>query len=135
MRIPAIITTHKELIMCNNNRDQAAALCKMYRERLQSVVVVNKASTLSPLAAEWILDHMDKDDKLKTTDNYLLEDFRLYYMVRRLSEFTYVRKSDDTTHKLTYPQRARLLCSMHKWRNWDVDLFELALKNFAEKLS
>ena len=121
--------------MCNNNRaEQAAALTKMYRERLEKVVVVNKASTLSPLAAEWILDHMDKDDKLKTTDNYLLEDFRLYYMVRRLNEFTYVRKSDDTIHKLTYPQRARLLTVMHKWRNWDVDLFEQALKGYSDKL-
>lgn len=122
--------------MCNNNAsEQAAALCKMYRERLEQVVIVNKASTLSPLAAEWILDHMDKDDKLKTTDNYLLDDFRLYYMVRRLNEFTYVRKSDDTIHKLTYPQRARLLTVMHKWRNWDVDLFETALKGYADKLS
>ena len=122
--------------MCNNNRaEQAAALCKMYRERLEKVVVVNKASLLAPISAEWILDHMDKDDKLKTTDNYLLEDFRLYYMVRRLSEFTYVRKSDDTIHKLTFPQRARLLTVMHKWRNWDVDLFETALKGYADKLS
>ena len=120
--------------MCNNNRSQhAAALTKMYRERLEQVVIVNKASTLSPLAAEWILDHMDKDDMIKTTDAYLLDDFRLYYMLRRLSEFSYV-DNQDLPHKLTFPQRARLLTVMHRWRNWDVDLFEQALKGYSDKL-
>ena len=119
--------------MCNNNREKAAALCKMYRERLEKVVVVHKASLLAPISAEWILDHMDKDNMLTTTDAYLLDDFKLYYMIRRLNEFSYVDK-DDLPHKLTYPQRARLLCVMHKWRNWDVELFEQALKGYSDKL-
>ena len=120
--------------MCNNNRaQQAAALCKMYRERLEKVVVVNKASLLAPISAEWILDHMDKDNMLTTTDAYLLDDFKLYYMLRRLSEYTYI-DNQDLPHKLTFPQRARLLTVMHKWRNWDVDLFEQALKGYSDKL-
>ncbi len=120
--------------MCNNNREKAAALCKMYRERLESVVVVNKASILAPISAEWILDHMDKDNMLKTTDSYLHDDFRMYYMLRRLNEYTFVDKKTDLPHKFTFPQRARLLCAFAKWRNWDVELFELALKNYATKI-
>lgn len=121
--------------MCNNNRSQqAAALCKMYREHLEKVVVVNKASILAPISAEWILDHLDNDNMLKTTETYLQDDFRLYYMVRRLSEYTYVDKKTDLPHRLTFPQRARLLTVMHKWRNWDTELFERALANYVDKL-
>lgn len=119
--------------MCNNNREKAAALCKMYRERLQAIVVVNKASLLAPISAEWIVDHMSKDNMLTTTDAYLMDDFKLYYMIRRLNEFSYVDK-DDLPHKLTYPQRARLMCAMHKWKNWDTELFEIAMKGYADKL-
>ena len=120
--------------MCNNNRaEQAAAITKMYRERLERVATTCGLSTSSPLIAEWILDRLDNDNYHVMPERDLQESVALYYMVYRLSTFEYV-DSSDLTHKLTYAQRARLLRAMRPDKDWTVEQFERALDNYVKQI-
>lgn len=121
--------------MANNETpaQKASALTKMFRERLQAVVESTGASCKSPLAAEWILSSLD-DMSYKATDKVLRENWILFYMLYRVSNYSWVDRKEDLPHMFTYSQRAHLVNVAYHSRNWSVEYFERMLANASDKL-
>ena len=116
-----------------NYSEQASAATRMYRERLQAVVESTGASIQSAIAAEWILAELDSTDSHRT-DKILLDDWKLFYMLHRLTEYHWVDKRTDLPHQFTFAQRAHLLNVSYHSRKWSVSSFETMLANASDKL-
>ena len=115
-----------------NYSEQASAAMRMYRERLQSIVEASGASCKSPLAASWILDSLSNTDS-KLSNKTLTENWKLTYMITRLTEYHWVDR-DDLPHQFTYATRARLLVVGYHSKQFNVSDFERMLANTADKL-
>ena len=112
--------------------ERGAALNKMFRERLQAVVEATGASIQSPLAADWILHELDNSDA-SVTDKVLAENWKLTYMITRLTEYHWT-DINDLPHRFTFATRAHLLAVGYHMRNFDVADFERMMANASNKL-
>ena len=115
-----------------NISEQASAMTKMFRERLESVVTDSGASLNSPLAAEWILDTLDHTPSTATT-KMLQENWKLTYMLQRLSTYTFTDNKSDLPHMLTFANRAHVLNVCYHARKFAVEEFERIMANTAKE--
>ena len=115
-----------------NYSEQASAMNKMFRERLESVVTDSGASLNSPLAAEWILDSLDHVPSTAST-KMLQEAWKLTYMLQRLSTYTFTDKKSDLPHMLTFANRAHVLNVCYHARKFAVEEFERIMANTAKE--